>query len=293
MKLIKRKFLFRSSIVLIIIIGTGFAVYLGRRPLRSDLEIQNIHPGVDYYRGSSYRPYLNVYHLLEIDLTTPGLSFVGTEPAAGRDYAAQTVKEFAEENGTQIAINANFFFPFESNSPWDYYPHQGDYVKVDGIVIDQGIIHNQPRSDRPSLCISAEPRAEINKSGLCPSGTMTAIAGNLQTLVDGQQIQFPNEDLLPRTVVGVNESGDKMWILVVDGRQPFYSAGATHYFTSRLLRWVGASDVLNLDGGGSVTMVVEQDGEQQVLNAPIHTRVVMRERPVANHLGIKLDDTKK
>jgi hypothetical protein len=45
---------------------------------------------------------------------------------------------------------------------------------------------------------------------------------------------------------------------------------------------------LNLDGGGSVTLVMEgTDGEPVVLNSPIHGRVPPgRERPVANHLGI-------
>jgi len=50
---------------------------------------------------------------------------------------------------------------------------------------------------------------------------------------------------------------------------------------------LGASDAINLDGGGSSTMVVAgEDGTPQVINRPIHTGVPGRERPVANHLAV-------
>ncbi|MEM9073198.1 MAG: phosphodiester glycosidase family protein, partial [Myxococcota bacterium] len=38
---------------------------------------------------------------------------------------------------------------------------------------------------------------------------------------------------------------------------------------------------LNLDGGGSSTLVIRQ----RVMNAPIHTRLPMRQRPVPVVLG--------
>ncbi|MFK7803923.1 MAG: phosphodiester glycosidase family protein [Anaerolineae bacterium] len=279
---------FRILLVFTAIGIISLTIYFGRRPLRSELFIEAIHPGVDYYRNSNNQPYRTVYHLLEIDLTTPGLQIVGSTPEAGPEYAAQTVRDFAEAHGTQIAINANFFYPFRADAPWDYYPRSGEFVQVDGIAINDGVAYSRIRADRPALCMSAEPLAEIHRSGRCPSGTVMAIAGNLQTLRDGKQIEFSEENRLPRTVVGTNEAGDRLWILVVDGRQPLYSAGATHFYTSKLLKSAGATDVLNLDGGGSATLIIEEGGVQQLFNAPYHTRIVMRERPVANHLGVQI-----
>lgn len=44
---------------------------------------------------------------------------------------------------------------------------------------------------------------------------------------------------------------------------------------------------MNLDGGGSTTLVMEGDNGQPVLlNSPIDSRIPGRERAVANHLGI-------
>lgn len=280
-RLISRLF---GAIILLAISGAAF--YFGRRPFRSDLTIQNVHPGIHYTRSTAQRPYLSVYHLLEVDLTTSGLTFVSTSPQTGPHYAAQTVQAFAETHGTDLAINANFFYPFESNNPFDFYPHAGDLVELSGLAMNNGVVHSAPRQTWPALCISAEPRAHISGSGRCPAGTRIALAGNLQTVVDGRMAELPDEKVYPRTVIGVNETGDRLWILIVDGKQPFYSEGATYFFCAQRLREAGAADVLNLDGGGSTTLVINQDGDQQVFNAPYHTRVVMRQRPVANHLGI-------
>lgn len=74
---------------------------------------------------------------------------------------------------------------------------------------------------------------------------------------------------------------------VVDGRQPNYSEGVTLEELALLLREYGAHDAMNLDGGGSTTLVMEGDNGQPVLlNSPIDSRIPGRERAVANHLGI-------
>ncbi len=48
---------------------------------------------------------------------------------------------------------------------------------------------------------------------------------------------------------------------------------------------LGAHTALNLDGGGSTALVAAGFWGTHSLNAPIHTRIPMRQRPVANHLG--------
>ena len=48
---------------------------------------------------------------------------------------------------------------------------------------------------------------------------------------------------------------------------------------------LGCDRAINFDGGGSTTLAVRESGKVKLLNAPIHTKIPMRERPVANHLG--------
>jgi exopolysaccharide biosynthesis protein len=85
----------------------------------------------------------------------------------------------------------------------------------------------------------------------------------------------------------MNKNGRYLILVVVDGRQPFYSEGATFTQLAQLMIDQGAYVAMSLDGGGSSTMAVEgEDGEPVILNSPIDNYIPGRERPVANHLGV-------
>jgi exopolysaccharide biosynthesis protein len=122
-----------------------------------------------------------------------------------------------------------------------------------------------------------------------PTGPLyNAISGDRKIVVRGKPVAgLDNEYAAPRTAIGVDSSGEKMIIVVADGRQPFYSSGATMDELARLLVYYGAEQAINMDGGGSSTLVFENwFGGSRVVNSPIHTGIPGRERPVANHLGI-------
>ena len=59
----------------------------------------------------------------------------------------------------------------------------------------------------------------------------------------------------PRTLIGTDRRGH-IWLVVVDGRQPDYSVGMTFDELIALSNRLELDNVLNLDGGGSTTMVV-------------------------------------
>ncbi|MCG6954757.1 MAG: phosphodiester glycosidase family protein [Gemmatimonadetes bacterium] len=80
----------------------------------------------------------------------------------------------------------------------------------------------------------------------------------------------------PRTAVGFDASSRRLWLLVVDGRQAPYSVGMTLPELADLLQAFGATDAINLDGGGSSVIVVggralnhpsDATGERAVVNA--------------------------
>ena len=67
----------------------------------------------------------------------------------------------------------------------------------------------------------------------------------------------------PRTGIGVTARG-RILMVVVDGRRPRWSLGPTMNEFGRIMRDLGAVHALNLDGGGSSTMVVRD----KVVNRP-------------------------
>lgn len=89
----------------------------------------------------------------------------------------------------------------------------------------------------------------------------------------------------PRTAVGLAHDGREMILVVVDGRQKPYSDGMTLRELAELFRSLGASQALNLDGGGSSTFVLADS------TAPSGLRIMNRpsdkvERAVGNALAI-------
>jgi hypothetical protein len=59
----------------------------------------------------------------------------------------------------------------------------------------------------------------------------------------------------PRTMIGT-DANRTIWLVTVDGRQPTYSMGVTLQELQQLALAMGLTNALNLDGGGSTTMVV-------------------------------------
>jgi exopolysaccharide biosynthesis protein len=80
----------------------------------------------------------------------------------------------------------------------------------------------------------------------------------------------------PRTAVGVRADG-RILLVTVDGRQPEKSVGMTIAELTDLLIELGAVEAINMDGGGSTTMVI--DGK--VVNSPSD---LTGERPVGDAL---------
>ena len=60
----------------------------------------------------------------------------------------------------------------------------------------------------------------------------------------------------PRTIVGVAAGGRRLLLITVDGRQPGHSAGTTNRESAAIALALGATEAINLDGGGSTAMAV-------------------------------------
>jgi exopolysaccharide biosynthesis protein len=80
----------------------------------------------------------------------------------------------------------------------------------------------------------------------------------------------------PRTAIGRREDG-RLILVTVDGRQPQKSVGMTIEELAKLMLELGCREALNLDGGGSTTMVIKN----RIVNSPSDQ---IGERPVSDAL---------
>ncbi|NKJ20211.1 phosphodiester glycosidase family protein [Dyella sp. SG609] len=270
------------------------------RPI-GDAAPDTFAPGLSYWHMARNAPRPMMVHVLEIDLTTPGLSFVTTPgvPDGASEFVAEKTSSFARREQLTAAINATYFLPFDGGHLLDkpYVPAAGQPVTVDGVSIarghlDSGYASGDPRSNG-SLCIQGRHVAITLHA--CPAGTTEAVGAGPVLMLGGktQALEPKRRDYYlqtePRTAIGLDKARRRMWWVVVDGRQAGYSEGMTLPELTALLRELGADAAMNMDGGGSSTMVLRRGGEPAVVNSPIHTGVPGRERPVGNHLGLRID----
>lgn len=73
-----------------------------------------------------------------------------------------------------------------------------------------------------------------------------------------------SKDLHPRTAVGLTADHKTLYLVTVDGRQPSFSVGSNLYDLGAFMVNLGCSDAMNMDGGGSTSMVARG----KVMNKP-------------------------
>ena len=132
----------------------------------------------------------------------------------------------------------------------------------------------------------------VVETTLRPTMPRTAVGGFPLLLRDSMIVATVDSDgaasfrgVNPRTAAGYSMNGRRLLLVVIDGRQPGFSVGATSRETAELLRDLGAREAVNLDGGGSTAMVVRDvtSGAIRVVNKPSDAA---GERPVANALAV-------
>lgn len=110
-----------------------------------------------------------------------------------------------------------------------------------------------------------------------------AVGGSVQLLRNGAVVTTDDGELHPRTAIGIDRDLRLLHLVVVDGRSAS-SKGQTLLQLANLLRSLGDEAALNLDGGRSSTMAVQDEaGLLGVRNTPADGT----ERPVPNGLGFR------
>jgi len=263
-------------------------LYYAGRPLPIEIK-EELYDGVVYRRKVHREPRLWIAHIITIDLHTEGISFLVTPPDDRKSdlpLNARKTSRFLEKFGVQIAVNGGEFSPWYSHSFLDYYPHPGDPVAPTGFAASRG--KKYAEGNRPVLYISKDNVAQFTP----PRGRVyNAISGSHMLIVEGEPIEGLDSEIpAPRTAIGVDFGPDRLVIVVVDGRQPLYSEGATLTQLADLMLEYGVYTAMNMDGGGSSTLVIaDENGNAKVLNSPIDSHIPGRERAVANHLGVYVE----
>jgi hypothetical protein len=244
--------------------------------------------GVTHIERTEAKPRALGIHVVKIDLTAPGVRLKLTRPQGRRETVRQTTLAFLRQEGAQIAVNAHFFLPFPSTDAESW---------LVGFAASEGRAYSRFERPKQSYAIVAyapafgfdrENRAAVVRRGIRPEVEVwTAVAGSAQIVTDGVKT-IPRyrrgemkrggpgrysdakswyDALRARTAIGLSRDRKTLILFTVDERGG--SGGMAVGEVAEMLIGEGAWDALNLDGGGSTTLAVE-DPERgpRIVNTP-------------------------
>ena len=150
-----------------------------------------------------------------------------------------------------------------------------------GTVINGDLLIGRGAGATALRALKVGQRVQVKRALSSP--VEVAVGGSVQLLHDGQPTTTDNGELHPRTAIGIDRDQRLLHLVVADGRSES-SSGETLLQMAELLQTLGDEDALNLDGGGSSTMVAQDEaGSLGVRNHPSDGS----ERAVPNGLGFR------
>lgn len=229
-------------------------------------------------------------HVVMIDLTAPGLSFKLTAPAGMRETLRQTTLEFLRQERAQVAVNSHFFLPFPSADSDAFLIGLAASNGTVFSAFETPVQSYAIVSDAPAINIDDSNHASIvHKNAESVDGLQVAedlqlynaFSGSAQIITDGVVTipQYKDEDnsdgLLTlggpanysnlnswynltnaRTSIGISEDGQTLILFTVD--RAAGSLGMTVGEVATMMHEdYGAFQALNMDGGGSTTLAMQ------------------------------------
>lgn len=224
---------------------------------------------------TQYRAYDSNIYVADVEVTD-GTSILSAfaNNTYGRNIT-DTTSDMAEENNAVLAING------------DYYG-----ARQSGYVIRNGVVYRNQGSNGEDMVISKDGTLSfISESDTTTDSLIQKQAWQVLSfgpvLVESGQIAVTENDEVgmamasnPRTAIGTVAKNHYLFV-VSDGRTS-ESAGLSLYELANFMKSLGATNVYNLDGGGSSTMVFQ--GE--VVNNPTTNGNKISERAVSDILYI-------
>ena len=228
-----------------------------------------IAPGVEYQRFSEDA--MDV-HVTRVDLTNPEVMVI----ASREEERGLTVSDYAKKAKALVAINADYFDKEMNPSglavgPCGVWEGTKDTESRGVVAVGSGRATIYPPKE-----VLAEPEEWMT----------TAVSGWPMLVKDCTPLtatELPGSDGFtrsphPRTAVGLSEDGATLYFVVADGRRE----GVPGLTLAKLARFMaeelGTCSAINLDGGGSSAMWVEDE----IVNQPSDKK----ERRVADHLAV-------
>ncbi len=251
---------------------TSFALSIDEKYLDDGLIVTsksnyNISPGVretDFTLNNKRGDGQVKAYAVEVDLSDPNNTVIASNmDCSGEKWGMQSVRDQGYGAERKLGVNVvaginGDFFNMKTGEPWGSLIMNGVQYKARFdhgyfAVLNDGtpIIRMPADEDYVSKFYKAKELINgfsvIVRNGVI--NTEPAVSGDLT--------------VMPRSAVGITED-NKVVFYSADGRQPPSSAGQTLPEVAKTMMALGCKDVLQLDGGGSTTLLSKREGESDL-----------------------------
>lgn len=278
-------------------LGTSFRLFLALLAgwaICADAAVSVTRPfvGITVIARSEVAPRSIRMNVALVDLTAPGISFKLTPPSGARDTVRQTTLDFLDGEKAQLAVNVHFFVPYPSiEAEVDvvglavsqgrlYSPFEGQPVGPGQVDQSYAIIAHAPAlnidsSNRVGV-VRRDPAFPDNRHTLPGVSLWNAFAGSAQIVSNGSKTVpsysgiagglNPSKGFsdtnswysVPRARTAVGVTADRRTLVIFTVDQAAGSSGMTvGEVADLLIKDHKVADALNLDGGGSTTLVLQ------------------------------------
>ena len=263
------------------------------------------HPfiGITHVKRTETSPRNLSINVVKIDLRAKGIRFKLTPPGGTQEIVRQNTLKYLEQVGAQVAVNAHYFLPFPSE---DLNASLVGIAASDGKVFsgfEKPVQNHALLQDAPGLNIDAKNKAKLvhrdpgSVDGLRVRERVklwNTVAGSAQIVTNGVktipcyveatlaacQLSGPGpanysnsnswyDRTNARTAIGLSKNNRTMFLFTVDaaGGSGGMRVGEV---ANMLIRDYGVYNALNLDGGGSTTLAMQDPvtGVRSVINQP-------------------------
>jgi len=256
----------------------------------ADQTVEHPFLGVTHITRSETSPRTIKMHIVKIDLTIPGIRFRLSPPGGTLEAVRQTTLTYLNAQQGQIALNGHFFLPFPSA---DLNAMLIGVAASDGNVysaFEAPVQSYALVTDAPGINIDPTNQASVVHRNLAfadgkhvvePVVLWNAVAGSAQIVTNGVKTiptyidaSHPDGLLTPpgpanysnsnswysllnaRTAIGLSQDNRTLVLFTVDraGGSLGMSVGEV---ADILINDYGVHNALNLDGGGSTTLAME------------------------------------
>jgi hypothetical protein len=274
--------------------GFAFVLALGLvslpQPTTRGAQLAQPFTGVTYSVRVVKEPRPLTMHVAQVDLEAPGIHFKVSAPAGDREVIRQSTLDFLKQEHAQLAINAHYFLPFpsEDRTAWVIGLAASDGLLFSAFESPEqsfALVANAPAINIDRLnhatLIHRNPAFIDGRHVIEPVTPWNVVAGSSQ-IVTGGAITVPvyRDDQHPtgqltnggpnnysnakawadattaRTAIGLSADRRTLTLFTVDVKGGSEGMRLSEV-AAVLIRDFGVADALNLDGGGSTTMAME------------------------------------